>query len=84
MRLKCDPDTEADTFDNGGLQSNVATKNAEMTVPIVFFAGRGPRVPPRPAVWAPAVAEGDGRRPLRPRARCSLIRGLTRPADVAA
>ena len=54
VRLKCDPNTEADTFDNGGKHSTWDSLDG-LSTPIVVVAG-----PPRtcgPSMVAPLVAE---------------------------
>jgi pimeloyl-ACP methyl ester carboxylesterase len=81
VRLKCDPDTEADTFDNGGKHSTWDSLDGLRT-PIVVVAG--PAEDMRPSMVAPLVAEEaingrfvreDGMDHFGP---------MTHPADIAA
>ncbi len=72
VRLKCDPNTEADTFDNGGKHSTWDSLEG-LSTPIVVIAG--PAEDMRPSMVAPLVAEeaingrfirGGRHGPLRP------------------
>ena len=54
VRLKCDPNTEADTFDNGGKHSTWDSLEG-LSTPIVVIAG--PAEDMRPSMVAPLVAE---------------------------
>lgn len=81
VRLKCDPDTEADTFDNGGKHSTWDSL-AGLRTPIVVVAG--PPEDMRPSMVAPLVASEaiDGRFVLED--RMDHFGPMTHPADVAA
>jgi pimeloyl-ACP methyl ester carboxylesterase len=81
VRLKCDPDTEADTFDNGGEHS---TWDSLDGVPIPIVVAAGPAEDMRPSMVAPLVAAEavDGRFVLAE--SMDHFGPMTQPAEVAA
>jgi pimeloyl-ACP methyl ester carboxylesterase len=54
VRLKCDPDTEADTFDNGG-KHTAWDSLAGITTPVIVVAGSTEEE--RPSSFAPDIAD---------------------------
>ena len=82
VRLKCDPDTEADTFDNG---ANHATWDllGELPTPVVVVAGPVPEGAMLPGAIAPRVAEqaAAGRFVLEP--AMDHFGPMTHPAEIA-
>jgi pimeloyl-ACP methyl ester carboxylesterase len=83
VRLKCDPDTEADTFDNG---ANHAAWDllAGLPTPVVVVAGPVPEGAMLPGAIAPRVAEqaASGRFVLAP--AMDHFGPMTHPIEIAA
>jgi pimeloyl-ACP methyl ester carboxylesterase len=80
VRLKCDPDTEADAFDNGGKHTTWDSL-AGLVTPIVVVAGAGKE--DGPAMVAEQVAEeaADGR--FVPEPTMDHFGPMTHPTEVA-
>lgn len=81
IRLKCDPTTEADTFDNGGNHDTFA-RLGEIDTPVVVLAGAPEEM--RPSSFAPDIAAAlpHGRFVLED--HMDHFGPMTHPAEVAA
>ena len=71
VRLKCDPDTEADTFDNGGNHTTWDRLGA-IEAPVVVVGGQVEEM--RPSAVAALVAARAAARPLRAGGRDGPLR----------
>jgi pimeloyl-ACP methyl ester carboxylesterase len=80
VRLKCDPDTEADTFDNGG-KHTAWDSLAGLPTPVVVVAR--PAQEMGPAVVAPLIAEELANGRFVPQPSMDHFGPMTHPADVA-
>jgi pimeloyl-ACP methyl ester carboxylesterase len=80
VRLKCAPDTEADTFDNGG---NHTTWDAlaDLATPVVFVAGPGAEM--GPASVAPLAAQEARHGRFVREASMDHFGPMTHPAEIA-